>query len=66
MHDLTQYAEAEIMDRLEGLYDTPYLVILCGCDDFEVDDGYLIRKCPWNDMNALEAELTRRELESMR
>lgn len=71
MHNISQYSEARIAARLDDLiefgaerwYQTEHM---CQCDDFEVDDGVTTRQCPWNDPAALEAELTRRDMEVAR
>lgn len=61
MHDLSQYSDSGILIRIVELMDPNAFPIECECDDFEVDDGYVTRKCPWNDVVALERELERRE-----
>lgn len=67
MHDLKQYSDQEIHDRIHGLIDVGALWNdFCICDDFEVEDMTIVRHCPWNDPYALEAELARREIEASR
>ncbi len=71
-HDVSVYRSEEILDRIDELACLSpldyrgWMQVWCQCDDFEVDDGELIRDCPWNTVEALEGELLRRELEAGR
>lgn len=65
LHDLDQWSDQALKDRayLIGQFKTSELweVIRHQCDDFEVDDGKLVRDCVLNDDDALLAELKRRD-----
>lgn len=71
MHDLGIYSDAELVERLAVLgrgFWSPeeYDAGMCQCDDFEVDEGWVIRQCPYNDDRAIDAELATRELMAVR
>lgn len=61
MHDLTIYPEADLIDRFEELQRGPLnfyeaVAFRCACDE----------NCAWDDIVAIEGELVRRELETVR
>lgn len=64
-HDISNVSTARIEARLEDLEEYrwdffAWNAIACHCDDFEVDEGWVIRQCPWNDPVALSNELQQR------
>ncbi len=59
-HDLSQYSAAHLAARIDDIADG--VAEGCLCDDFEVDDGIVIRRCARNDIDQLEAELAKRDM----
>lgn len=65
LHDLSQWSTIALENRMYDVaqWKTTELwnVVRHECDDFEVDEGKLIRDCPLNDDDALWGELKRRD-----
>lgn len=64
LHDLSQWSTAALENRMYDVsqWKTTDLwnIVRHECDDFEVDEGKLIRDCKLNDDDAIFAELKRR------
>lgn len=65
LHDLSRWSTLALENRIYDVtqWKTTELwnVVRHECDDFEVDEGKLIRDCVLNDDDALLAELHRRD-----
>ena len=64
MHDLKNRSTETLTVRLLEVLDG--FAPRCGCSENEFDDGYQVGHCDWNDVEALEAELARREIAGLR
>lgn len=62
----TARLEARLLDIGEYRQQPEWHIVQCRCDDFEVDEGYMIRDCDWNSEDAIAAELVRRDMKVAR